>query len=75
MNKCLCPCPDYIQWEDEAGTHTQLLKGFGTVLHGRKATRGCCKCKTGLCPDCLTVIKHGGYSWYYCPDCAGEVTG
>ena len=72
--KCLCPCPDYIKIPIEHGfTQTILLKGFGTVLHGKKATRGCCECKQLLCPDCLTIIEHDGYSWYYCPTCKEEL--
>ena len=81
MNKCLCPCPDYIQWEDGAGTHTQLLTGFGTVLHGRKATTECEneKCKQGLCEDCVAYVRdgieYGGWIpvTLLCPTCA-EVT-
>ena len=87
MNKCLCPTPDYIQWKDGAGTHTQLLKGFGTVLHGKKATSNCERCGQGLCGDCVAwhIIKEQGVTVKgvrttphtaipLCPTCAEEVT-
>ena len=72
---CLCPKPDYIQWEDR-GTHTQLLKGFGITLHGKKATISCEKCGQGLCGDCVIwlIVEEPEYaSTPLCPTCA-EVT-
>ena len=51
--KCLCKPPDYISVPIEHGmTETYLLKGFGTVLHGKKADRECFKCGIDLCVYC-----------------------
>ena len=85
MNKCLCPCPDYIKVPIEHGmTETYLLKGFGTVLHGKKADRACEECGRGLCEDCM--IPHIGIAHIleggeiideciscWCPACAEDI--
>ena len=76
--KCLCPCPDYIQWKDGAGTHTQLLTGFGTVLHGKKADKECKLCGCGLCLECaedfIVGIRDNVFTVFdaVCPTCAKE---
>ena len=70
MNKCLCPCPDYIKVPIEHGmTETYLLKGFGTVLHGKKATAKCDKCKRGICCDCGKWTRD---YFFLCNSCARE---
>jgi hypothetical protein len=88
MNKCLCPTPDYISVPIEHGmTETYLLKGFGTVLHGKKADRECYRCGVDLCGDCMlldawedwydpwgrVVWKNPGEVRFLCPACEGYV--
>ena len=82
MNKCLCECPDYIKIPLPNGARqTVYLKGFGTVLHGKKATYHCEICGQGLCRDCLVMSDYGLDDWELdwpaatalCPSCA-EVT-
>ena len=81
--KCQCKCPDFIKVPIEHDmTETILLKGFGTVLHGKKATLKCPDCGTPLCEDC--GMKAGTYTYipydktgetfqlideYLCPTC------
>ncbi len=73
--KCLCPAPDYINVPLPHGmTETILLKGFGTVLHGKKVTCQCEICGQELCDDCRALSVWGlddwELDWPLCPDCA-----
>ena len=63
MNKCQCAVPDYIKIPGDGGfTNTVLLKGFGTVLHGKKATTKCERCGIPLCDDCCEFgVKIGNW--------------
>ena len=72
MNNCQCPAPDYINVPGEHGFTDTIYLGWGEqpVLHGKKGTRACCKCEKLLCQDCVIVIEHDGYSWFYCQTCA-----
>lgn len=54
--KCLCPCPDYVNVPGILGNTTYLLKGFGTVLHYKKADRNCERCGIPLCEDCVVLV-------------------
>jgi hypothetical protein len=54
--KCLCPTPDYINVPGILGNTTYLLKGFGTVLHYKKADRKCYRCDTPICGDCAVEV-------------------
>ena len=79
VQKCLCPCPDYIKIPLPNGARqTVYLKGFGTVLHGKKANEECMDCGKPLCEKCAVITgrTYDGEEYpfaYLCPSCA-EVT-
>ena len=81
MNKCLCPCPDYIKVPLPRGMAETIIVDWPSVefLHGKKADRECERCGTPLCGDCeaksvsIDAIPFKDLykpSLTYCPACS-----